>query len=297
MKTYFCSRLPRNLFIYTEPGLNAIAGITAIPCTSWSDFKKIVTQLRKPEARDLYDSVTIDTIGHLWSMAEKFICARHNVDSLIEVPYGKAHTELKNEFESTLRQVSMLGFGILMTAHSEIRVEKSSDGESDVEIMRPALEKRCYAIVNQMVDFILYAGSKFNEDGTSERWLWTRETPRIFAGTRFRYMVDRLPLSYDNLIEELSKAIEREGEDGAVIDDSKTTPFMNASRGRPFEEAIREAKQLWDTLVKEKSDAVKILGLIEEVFGRQTKLSEVNESQQELLEEVIQKMTQLLPER
>jgi hypothetical protein len=44
-------QFPKNLLCAFEKGYNAIAGIKPIDITKWSDFKLVLRQLEKPEAR------------------------------------------------------------------------------------------------------------------------------------------------------------------------------------------------------------------------------------------------------
>lgn len=60
-KTTLASNFPNNLLVAFEKGYNAIDGIRAIDINKWADFKQVLRQLEKPEAKEMYDTVTIDT--------------------------------------------------------------------------------------------------------------------------------------------------------------------------------------------------------------------------------------------
>lgn len=60
-KTTMASRFPKNLLIAFEKGYNAIDGIKAVDVNKWSEFRQVLKQLEKPEAREMYDTITIDT--------------------------------------------------------------------------------------------------------------------------------------------------------------------------------------------------------------------------------------------
>lgn len=60
-KTTLASKFPKNLLVAFEKGYNAIDGIKAIDINSWSDFKQVLRQLKLPAAREMYDTITIDT--------------------------------------------------------------------------------------------------------------------------------------------------------------------------------------------------------------------------------------------
>lgn len=88
-KSTFGSQLPRSLFLNFEQGTNALAGIRSVPILRWTDFKKVLTQLRKPQAREMYDSIVVDTASIAWQLCEKYICQREGVESIRDVPWGK----------------------------------------------------------------------------------------------------------------------------------------------------------------------------------------------------------------
>ena len=90
-KTSLACQFPNNLLLGFEHGWNAIAGAKAIDITKWADFKMVLRQLEKPEAKELYDTVTIDTVGISWQMCEDFICAQNGVQKIADIPWGKHH--------------------------------------------------------------------------------------------------------------------------------------------------------------------------------------------------------------
>lgn len=88
-KTSFAAQLKKNLFLATEIGYNAINGITALPISKWTDIKMAVKQLKDPKAKELYETVTIDTISLAADLCEKFVCSREGVTKVNEIPYGQ----------------------------------------------------------------------------------------------------------------------------------------------------------------------------------------------------------------
>ena len=60
-KTTLASKFPKNLLVAFEKGYNAIDGIKAVDINRWADFKQVLRQLEKSEAREMYSTITIDT--------------------------------------------------------------------------------------------------------------------------------------------------------------------------------------------------------------------------------------------
>jgi hypothetical protein len=48
--------------IAAEKGYSAIPGAMAIPVSSWGEFLKILRELKKPEAKEMYHNIVLDTV-------------------------------------------------------------------------------------------------------------------------------------------------------------------------------------------------------------------------------------------
>ena len=296
-KTTFASRIPKNLLLASERGYNAISGLKAVDITKWSEFKTVVSQLRKEESKEMYDTITLDTVTIFYELCEAYICARHNVDSISEISWGRGYIETKEEFANVLRQITMLGYGLIMIAHSERRIEKSEE-RGEVEYISPAMNKRAYEIVNQLADIIGYIEVEFNSDGSSQRWLYTRRTPTIMAGSRFPHLAPKIPFGstgYEELTAALSEAIEKSEQEGAVLVDTHfSEESLELAKGRPFEELKEEARQEWERILTLGDEKISDLqNIIKDIFGRTVKLSEITPKQQDLFELVLKEMKKL----
>lgn len=291
-KTSMACQFPKNLLLAFEKGYNAIAGIKPVDITKWSDLKLVLRQLEKPEARQMYDTITIDTIGIAWEMCEQFVCAQNGVQKIGDIPWGGGYSACKREFESCLRKITQLGYGLVIIAHVERRIEKRAD-DSEVEILGPAIPKRAYEIVNQLVDIIGYIDITWDEEGNSERWLYTRKTPTIMAGSRFKYLAPKIKFGYNELVEAIGEAIDKaEKLDGAVVVD---TTQQIIEEKLDYNAIRAEAADLWKQLVeKDTENAGRILKKVEMIFGRPMKLSEITEDQVDLFNLAVLDMRDML---
>ena len=70
----------------------------------------------------------------------------------------------------------------------------------------PDLPNNAYTIINSIVDIIGYLQVQMNPDGTSERYLYTRSTPTIFAGSRYQYLAPKIKFGYNELVNEIGRA-------------------------------------------------------------------------------------------
>lgn len=293
-KTSFAARFKKNLLCAFEMGYNAIDGIYAQPIDKWSSFKLLLRQLEQPAAKEKFDTVTIDTASIAYDLCEQFVCAQNSVQKISEIPWGQGYTQVKAEFEASLRKITMMGYGLILIAHQEIRKE-TIDG-NDVEFYSPALNKRCYEICNRLVDVIGYIAVEWDADGNSERWLYTRQTPRVVAGSRYKYLPPKIKFGYQELVDAIGQAIDMSAaKDGATVVDEHASIVeekldYNALRA--------EAQELWTKMVgvgdnANEEMAKRIMKRVEMIFGHPMKISEITEDQVDLMQLVVVDMKEL----
>lgn len=293
-KTTLACQFPKNLLLAFEHGYNAISGAMAQDITRWSEFKQVLRQLKKSEAKEIYNTITIDTLSIAWDLCEQYVCQQNGVQSIGEIPWGAGYAACKKEFESCLREITQEGYGLVLIAHSEVS-KISGPNDTEIETVKPALNKRAYDVANRLVDIIGYISIDWKEDGSSERWLYTRRTPTIMAGSRFRYMPPKIKFGYDELVEAIVVAIEQQEKlDGAeVVDSIEKTETKELT----FNEVRSRASELWTQLVKkDEANAQVILKKVEMIFGRKIKLSEITEDQLDLFTLVLLDMEDMAKE-
>lgn len=238
----------------------------------------------------MYETIVIDTISIAWSLCEDFICAQNSVQKIAEIPWGGGYAAAKKEFESSLRKITMLGYGIVLIAHSASRIEKNANGD-DIEIISPDLPKRAAEICNGLVDIIGYINSEI-ENGVNVRYLYTRPTPTLFAGSRFKYLAPKIKFGYNELVSAISEAIDKsEKLDGATVVETTEIKSMEVL---DFAKVRAEAQELWTKLIAQDQENAKVIGKkIEMIFGRPMKLSEVQEDQVDLMQLVVVEMREM----
>ena len=286
-KTEFCSMAPDALILAFEMGTNARPGVLVQPIEKWTDFKLALRQLEKPDAKEKFATICIDTVGIAYDLCEKFICQQAGVQKIGDILYGAGYSALSKEFETSLRKITMLGYGLIMTCH----LKENTNSDGDVIGYKPDLNNRCLKIVNGLVDIIGVITQSWNEKGESERWIQTRATPTITAGSRFRYLEPKIRFGYQEFVDALARAIEAEEQHGAVVVE---TTEKNTEEKVDFNSLRKEAQELWTELVgKDEENAVIILKKIEIIMGRKMKLSEFTEDQADLMALVVAEMREM----
>ena len=299
-KTSFAAQLDKNLILATELGTNGLDNLSVVPIMKQVDVKNVLKQLRDPRAREMYDTITFDTISIAADLVEKFICQRESVDSIRDVPYGQGWKMVAKELQETLREITMLGFGLILICHSKEKASNYTDEDGNpISSVEPDLSKNVYTVANAICDLIAYINVEFDKDGKSHRYLYTRQTPTIFAGSRWKYLAPKVEFGYKELVNAIEDAIEKQKDlDGAVVTDKQD--FVVEEK-RPFKDVMEEAKNIWISYLngaatdEEKESRLNILNdIITKTFGRQVKLSQALPSQQDLVELFIQETKDLL---
>lgn len=269
----------------------------------------IMNQLKMPKAREMYDTVVIDTASIAWDLCEKYICRiNDNVRSINDIPYGKGFGMLDKEFQEALREITMLGFGLILICHSKETAtgEYDEDGNKIMQVC-PNLPTRAYTICNSVCDVIGYINVENfhkDEDGyeVGDRYLYTRQTSTIYAGSRYKYLAPKIPFGYDELNAALDEAIEKDVQLNHVkaSDEGNGTPIPVQLMARPFEEVMSEVKELWINYVSAAKDEedeeyrkATLNDIVTRNFGKPMKLSQALPSQSEIVELVIEEIKRL----
>jgi hypothetical protein len=120
------------------------------------------------------------------------------------------------------------------------------------------------------------------------------------AGSRLPYLDARIPFSYDDFVNAIARAIERQQElDGACVVD---TAITQVEEKLDYAQLKEEALSLWKKLVGEGENtnaemAARILKRVEMIFGRPMRLSEITEDQTDLYNLVLIDMRELASEQ
>ena len=297
-KTSLAAQFPRNLLLAFEPGYNALNNAMVQPVTKWSEFKQVLKQLSQPEVQNKFDTVTLDTVDLVWDACEKYICSQNineqtgeTPKSLGDIPWGKGYDLCKKEFDGALRQIAMLGYGMVLISHEQLKNVKTESGQEYQKFM-PTLSDRPKLIANRLVDIIAYLRLS-SEDG--KRYIYTRGNDRFEAGSRFPLLAPKIEMTYNNLVEALYDAIEKQAkQDNVQLDDKPKDNFYKTDR--TFEEVMKEAQDTFKKLLEQdkEKNASAMNTIILKVFGKPIKLSETTPDQQELVEVVLDEWKALL---
>lgn len=288
-KTSLAAQFPKALIASFEQGTNALNNVYVQPVKTWNDWKQMVSQLvRKEDLKSKYETICVDTADSAWDLCVKYICSQNGVEQLSDIPWGRGFDMAKKEYQNGFRDLTFSGYGLIFISHSIEKTLKNEKGEEYQQIV-PALPQRPYDIVNKMVDLIGYIREIETEDGGRRRYIFFRGDDRFFAKSRFRYIEPRVEFNYENIVNAIYDAIDKEvaASGGEITNDEN--PYTTLD----FDSLMEDAKILWGKVIQEEKadDASKIL---QEEFGRPIRFSEITADQVEKLNIVIMRIKDIL---
>lgn len=307
-KTTFAASFPKSLILGFEIGYKAIPGAMAVPVNSWSEFLQILRQLKteknkaelaknKGEHYDLrFETIVVDIVDIAWSLCEKYVLSQQGVDKVSDIPYGGGYSMIANEFDSKMRSLIQMGYGVIFITHDKVI---ASEDNPKVKSITCSLASRPKNIITRMVDVYGYLTVEKDESGALVRKMHVRATPEWDAGTRFKYLDESIDLSYKSVLEAIDRAIDKETEERGI--NFSTTEYINYDPGKPAHSFDDLKASIDASIVKlmEKDEdrySKEITQIVDNRLGKGKKLNKATEENIEQLEVIDSDLKALLEE-
>lgn len=283
-KTTFASNMPAPLILAFERGYNALPGVMAQDITSWGEMKQVVRDLKRPEVKARFKSIAVDTVDIAGGLCEKYICAQNGVDALSSIPYGQGWTLVKKEFEDVFRTIIQLGYAVVFISHSKDKTFKTKTGVEYNQIV-PTCPSSYNNIAKDMADIYAYA-DKYTENNEAKVRLILRSPDNSAeTGCRFKYIKPVIEFTYENLVQALNEAIDKE----AVMHDNKfvTDEREVAATAQTFDydALIAEFQALVGDLMNKNAShyGPRITQIVDKYLGKGKKVAEATIDQAEFI--------------
>ena len=306
-KTTTASKFPKPLILAAEMGYGLLDGVMAAPITSWVDVKNYLKQLKKPEVREMYETIVLDTVDIFWSLCEKFIKTQKDIEDLSELGYGRGYRAVRDEFQDTINSLGQMGYTLVFISHAEKKDYQDSVGVTHSGIT-PTLDKRPKEFISGLVDVMAFVCQEPDSNGVNRPVAYLRGGKygeiEIEAGSRYGEGLPRkIEFNYDELAKAIQSADEAMLSAGVEISaDNKTiletTAEEQTSAKKSFAEVYQEAGAVLDKLKAriaggETDLADKVRTTIENYLGAGRKIQEATPAQQDLVEAAIKDLKEL----
>ena len=280
-KTTLATQMDGALLLAFEPGYHALPGVMAQDVTSWADMKQIFRELKKPEVKETFKAVIVDTIDIAADRCKKYICNQNGIEDLGELGYGKGWTKFKEEFNEIFRGLTQLGYAVFFIGHDKLESIENPDG-SKTQKIRPTLSNSVKTVISGMADIYGYSHQK--NIGEMSVLTLRDSSGTIECGSRFHYLPDEIPMSYNNLVNAIHDAIDKEAmeTDGKFVTNERIEAVVDTVYN--YDTLMAEFKDLaGQVMAKSQSNGPKITSIVETYLGKGKKVGETTPEQAEFI--------------
>lgn len=273
------------LLLAFEPGYHALPGVIPQDITSWSEMKQAYRELKKPEVREHFKAVVVDTVDIAADRCKKYICSQNNIEDLGDLGYGKGWTKFKDEFNEVFRGLTQLGYAVFFIGHDKEVTVKNEAGEDRI-IIRPALSSSVRTVIAGMSDVYGYA-HQIRKDEPSILTLRCTDGS-IECGCRFKYIQPEIPCNYTSLTQALQEAIDKEASETGNKYVTNDKIVMPESPTYNFESLTSEFQELVSAIMaKNQSNAAKITAIVDKYLGKGKKVADCTDEQVEQINLIV----------
>ena len=308
-KTTTAVKFPKHFLLAFEKGYSAIPGAMAQPINSWSEFKQVLRQLKDEKAKEMFETIIVDTADIAYDYCSKYICSNNGVDTIADIGYGKGYGLVEKEFDEALRTIVQLGYGLVVISHETDKTFTDESGKQFNKIV-PTLDKRANNVLARMCDIIGYTRSVTDENNNEKVVMFMRGTSRYEAGSRFKYTPDYIDLSYENLVKAIGDALDKQmAEDGTdLFTDKRENVHVDTTSTLDFDELMKEFGNIIANIPgssdgsAETEDGVKfrdywqprITRCIEKYLGKGKKMKDATRDQVEAIDLVVSELREMI---
>ncbi len=300
-KTTTASKFPNALLVAFEKGYSAIPNVLAAPVNSWNEFRQLLKQLEKPEAKAKYSTIVVDTADIAYDYCVKYICAKasdakNDYENIGDIPYGKGYKMAETEFDECLRKILQMDYGLVLISHATDKTFTDTNGNEYNQIV-PTLDNRARKICERTCDIIGYTHSEYNAEGGTTTYMEMRGTPRYVAGSRFKYTPDRIELSYENLLNAINHSIDEEAKNlgDQVLTNEKSNVHQQVEKEYDFDAMMAEFQNIVGALMsKNQNNAKKITAIADKYLGKGKKVGDCTPTNAPQLDLILMELRELV---
>lgn len=293
-KTTLATQMEGCLLLAFEPGYHALPGVIAQDVTTWGEMKQVYRELRKPEVQATFKAVIIDTIDIAADRCKKYICQQNDIEDLGDLGYGKGWTKFKEEFNEVFRGLTQLGYAVFFIGHhKEATITDPATGAERI-IIRPSLSNSTREVIAGMADIYGYARQR--GEGQMSQLVLRNTDGSIECGSRFKYIDNEITLGYQNLVDTIQKAIDKEAAElgGKFVTDERVVAPIAVTYD--YDALMKEFSSLAGQLM-ERDSAVnqpKITAIVDKYLGKGKKISEAKPDQAEFIHLIVSEIKETL---
>lgn len=279
-KTTFGAATPKPLLLAFEKGYNALPGVMAQDITTWGQMKEVLRELKKPEVKEAFRTIVVDTVDIASQLCEKYICNQLGIDNIGDGGWStNGWAKAKREWEQTFRAITMEGYAVVFISHSKDKTFKPKNAPEYNQIV-PSCSTAYNEIIKNMADIEGY----IEVDGAQRRLILRSADGSVECKSRFKYISPSINFSYQSLVDALNEAIDKEASE-------TNNQFVTTERAAApvvatydYDALMAEFSDLAGALMtRDQSNAPKITAIVDRHLGRGKKCSDATPDQAEFI--------------
>lgn len=327
-KSYVASHIfpGQTLWLATEKGYNAIAGMRLVDITSWKDFRDTVSQLtitnkaKREKVRSMYKCVVVDVADKLPDMVASYVISQYNtqrqvaaenkgesyipVTDMSGIPFGGGYATARKELDAWINKLALSGYLVVLIFHDEEKKLVPNAQNSPLYTFPKNTFSKAGNALKDIPDFMIYLENQGeDEDGNPKLSVGhCVQHTEFFARSRFTQCPPRIePFTVDNLKETVRLACEREAELQGVktIDyatEAENRAKIDAKKKLSHTELIDMINPVFKALYAANYKAA-VQGIVEQYLGEGAKVSQATENQVEMLQCIYDNLVDLATEK
>ena len=288
-KTTFGSKMPGALLLAFERGYNALPGVIAQDITTWGEMKQVMRELKKPEVKERFKSIIVDTADIAADCCQKYICNQLGIENIGDGGWStNGWAKYKKEFEEVFRTLAQLGYAVVFISHDK---EKTITPQNAKEYQQigSSMQSSALSIIENMSDIIGYAHPKVTDDGARMVLTLRSSDNSIRCGCRFKEIVPEIDFTYEALTKALNDAIDKEASatnNQYVTNERVAAPIIKEYN---FDALMAEFQELAGKLMEKNSasNGPKITQIIERYLGKGKRVTEATPDQAEFIHLIV----------
>ena len=248
-------------------------------------MKQVVRELKKPEVKERFKSLIIDTADIAADCCQKYICNQLGIENIGDGGWTtNGWAKYKKEFEDVFRTLAQLGYAIVFLSHDKEKTIKPQNG-NEYQQIGSSMQSSALAIIENMSDIIGYAHTAQLSDGSSKAVLTLRSSDSsVRCGCRFKYIASEIDFDYNALTKALNEAIDKEAAitNGAFVTNERQAPITSTEYD--YDVLMKEFQELVSQIMNvNQSNGVKITSIVDKYLGKNKKVTDATPEQAEFI--------------
>lgn len=237
----------------------------------------------------------IDTADIAYDMCERYVLAKEGVEYLDETQNMRGYRALSREYDRFFQEIVKANYTLVIISHADSKQIKEAGEKFDKTI--PTIPARGFLVVSRLVDVTAYSSYETDENGVTHAMLTMRGSKFLEAGSRYKYMSEKIPFTYEALLADVNQAIDRmKAEDGAEISDKPNNLFVDNGEEVKFSDVMAELK-VYSKALKDADLVDDCAKIVVEYLGKGRKISDCDESQLDMLVLILDDFKDLATEK